>query len=224
MEEQLNKHFSEYEKLLKTKDYHMLSDQEKSLVNRFSSKEEYGKMRKVILSNDEIIRTEAKTINPHPEILNNLLYTMKSKQASVGMNSLFKNIFRYKLPAYQFAIYAVVLAFVFLFVFKREKVISIDKPVYVYKTDTIEKSIVKETKPNIKKNNKINYSKLKEQITNDDKITQDNPPALNDNIYSKSSLELLGINVDIKEKMENFKPKGRTMHDDSALVKFLVKI
>ena len=27
-----------------------------------------------------------------------------------------------------------------------------------------------------------------------------------------------------KEKIENFRPKGRTMHDDSSIVKLLVKI
>ena len=58
----------------------------------------------------------------------------------------------------------------------------------------------------------LNNDKAPENI----QIDESNPVIINP--------EALGINVDIKEKIEDFKPKGRTMHDDSAVVKFLVTI
>ncbi len=224
MEEQLNKYFSEYEKLLKTKDYNLLSNQEKSIVNRFSSEEEYSKMRNIILLNAEMLDTESKTVNPNPEILGNLLNTLKSKQASNNVYTLTKSILSYKIPVYQFAIYLIVLVFVFLFVFKKERIINVEKPVYVYKTDTIEKFIVKDIKPILKKTIKTNAPKSFEQITINKNELPDSTQIFDGSIYSKNSLKLMGINVNLKEKIENSRPKGRTMHDDSMLVKFLVKI
>lgn len=226
MEEQLEKHFSEYEKLLKTKDYHLLSDQEKIMVNSFSSEEEYDKMRNIILSNEGIIDAERKMVSPDAEILNNLIHTMKSKQVSNSIKGVLKSIFNYKVPAYQFVIGTAVLVLIIIFVFKREKIITIDRPVYITKTDTIEKYINKETKPIINKIIKTNTNTKKTTglIVINIQEKADTFKKFNYNTYSANSLELMGININLKEKIENFKPKGRTMHDDSLLVKFLVKI
>ena len=224
MEEQLNKYFSYYEKLLETKDYNMLSDSERSIVSRFSTEDEYHRIRKIILTDKEISSEERKIIKPDPEILNNLLDAMKSKKSSTGSLRVVKNIFEYRIPAYQFAFYAAASILIFIFVLKHEKIVNVQTPVYVCKTDTVEKFITKENNTNIQKPAQVIFLKNEEQqISNNDKtpvdthITSDSNPI----IYNP---EALGINVDIKEKIEDFKPKGRTMHDDSAVVKFLVKI
>jgi hypothetical protein len=224
MEEQLNKYFPEYEELLKTKDYSMLSDSERSIVSRFSTEEEYTGMRKIILADKEISKEERKAIKPDPEILNNLLNTMKSNEAPHGVSKVVKNIFGYRIPAYQFAMYAAASIILFIFVLKREKIVTVQKPIYVCKTDTVEKYIVKETKPEVQSPAKLNYTKTDEPVTLNKKEVPDNTQITNDNNSSINILEFLGINVDLKEKIEDFKPKGRTMLDDSAIVKFLVKI
>ena len=223
MEEQLNKYFSDYEKLLETKDYNMLSDSERSIVSRFSTEEEYHRIRKIILTDKEISSEERKIIKPDPEILNNLLDAMKSEKSSTGSLRVVKNIFEYRIPAYQFAFYATASILIFIFVLKHEKIVNVQTPVYVCKTDTVEKFITKENNTNIQKPAQVIYVKNEEQSAlNNDKAPEN--IQIDESNHVINNPEELGINVDIKEKIEDFKPKGRTMHDDSAVVKFLVKI
>lgn len=224
MEEELNKYFTEYEKLLKTKDYNMLSDSERSIVSHFSTEEEYNRIRKIILLNSEMISADKKTIKPDTEILKNLIGVMRSNKASSGAFRIINNIFEYRIPVYPFAMYAAVSIIVFVFIFNREKIVTVQEPVYVCKTDTVVKYIERETNSNIQKPAQINYTKKDEQLTLNKETTPDNAQTANDKNPSMNNLEILGINVNIKEKIENSKPKGRTMLDDSAIVKFLVKI
>jgi len=221
MEEQLNKYFSDFEKLLKTKDYNMLSDSERSIVGRFSTEGEYNRMRKIILLNSEISIEERKTVKPDPNILNGLVNKMKSNKASSGR---VRNIFEYRIPAYQFAIYAAASIIVFILIFNREKTVSVQKPVYVCKTDTVEKYIVKENQSNIQKPAQINYSKTDEKVN----INNEKSPAITQipNHYNSSlnNFELPGTKFDIKDKIEGSRPKGRTMLDDSSIVKYFVTI
>jgi hypothetical protein len=224
MEEQLNNNFLEYEKLLKTKDYSMLSDSERSIVNRFSTEEEYSKIRKVILLNSEIINEEKKTVEPDPEILKNLIRATKSNKASAGVFGVVRNIFEYRIPAYQFALLAAASILLFFFIFKKGETLNVQEPVHVYKTDTIEKYIVNELKPEIQNQAQINNTIKNEQATLNKETTTNNTSISNDNSSSMDNPELFGINADLKEKIENSRPKGRSMLDDSSLVKFLVKI
>lgn len=224
MEEQLNNNFPEYEKLLKTKDYGMLSDSERSMVNRFSTEEEYSRIRKIILSNSEIINEEKKTVEPDPEILKNLIRAMKPVRASPDAYKVVKNIFEYKIPAYQFALLAAASILLFFFILPSERIVTVQKPVYVYKTDTIEKFIVNKPEPKVQNSAPINYAIKDNQVTLNNHTTPDKSQTSNDNNSSLNKLEILGINVDIKDKIENSKSKGWSMLDDSSLVKFLVKI
>jgi hypothetical protein len=223
MEDQLNKYFPEYEKLLKTKDYHMLSDLERSIVSLFTSKEEYKRIRKIILSNKETTDEARKTIEPNPKIVNNLINVMKTNKSSSGASRVVKNIFEYKIRAYQFALFAAALILFVLFFYK-EKIVTVKQPDYVYNTDTLEKYIVEDAKSNIQRQAQINFAKKSEQETLNKETAPDITRTSN---YNSSSINNLGLprnNADLKEKIENFKQPVRTIHDDSSILKYFDKI
>jgi hypothetical protein len=224
MEDQLNKYFEEYENLLKTKDYKLLSDQEKSLVNLIASEEEYGRMRKIFLLNKEIVETERKTIKPSPVILGKSINVLKSKQALKKRKSLLYYIFGYNLPAYQVAIYTTILAFILFFAFKKEKFVTIEKPVYIYKTDTIEKYVFKENITPVKKNNIKHYPKQNNQIAFKNQVKPKDTVIFKKNNYTENTNNLKYFYNELIEMIEFNKPQGRTMQDDSAFVKILGKI
>jgi len=224
MEEQLNKYFLEYEELLKTKDFSMLSDAERSIVSRFSTEDEYNRIRKILLSGIEITDEGRKTVGPDPHILSNLVNTMKSNNASSGILKVMRNVFEYRIPAYQFAMYAVASILVFFFMFDREKTVTIQKPVYITKTDTIKKYIINDALPNVIKPAPINYTKKEEPVTLNKRVTPANIQNTSGSNSSLNNFESQGINIDLKDKIEDSKPKGRTMLDDSAMAKFYVKI
>ncbi len=226
MEEQLDKHFSEFERLLRSKDYQQLSDQEKIMVNGFSSEEEYHKMRSIILSNAEIMDSEKRNVNPNGKILNNLLHRMKMEPTSKRRGNVLIGILNYRVPAYQLMICMAVLVLLMIFVGKREKMVAVDRPVYITRSDTIVKYINIEKKSVDNKTIKTNTKTIKTPglIVNNKQEKPDTYMLLKNNIYSVNIPELKGSDLDLKEKIEYFKPKGRTMHDDSLLVKFLVKI
>jgi hypothetical protein len=224
MEEQLNNYFSEFEKLLKTKDYSVLTDPERGIVNRFSTEEEYNKIRKIILMNSEMISKDKNTFEPDPEIFKNLLNTMRSDKASSGFSMIIRNIFKYRIPAYQFAIYVAASIIIFIFIFNRGKIVTVEKPVYYCKTDTVEKIIIKESTSDVQIPPQINYVVNDQQENLNSDSTHGYTQVSNDNSSAYRNPELQGINSNIKDRIDDSRSKGRTMLDDSALVKFLVKI
>ena len=220
MEEQLNKYFSEYEKLLKSKDYNMLSNSERCIVSRFSTEKEYNETRKIILLNSEIINEDKKSVNPDPEILNNLITAIKSNNTSFDILKVVKNILEYRIRVYQFALYAAASIILLIIISNKEKIVTIQNPVYISKADTVEKDLEKNSDTNIQKIVQINYT----QKDTDETLVKEKAQDKTQILIDANDLELYGIPVSIKDNVENYKPKGRSVYDDSSLVKYFVKI
>jgi hypothetical protein len=220
MEEQLNQYFLEYEELLKTKNYNMLSESELSIVSRFSTNEEYNRIRKIILLNKEITDKERKTVEPNPDILNNIITIMKSKKDTSTVFHKIKNIFEYRIPAYNFALFAAASIIIFILILNREKMINFQKPVYISKTDTIEKYMEEEGIHNNQKPVQISLMQNNEPKPMSKETTPDVTKTSYYNTSSLNNLKLLQIKVDIKGKIEILKPKERTVHEDSSISKY----
>ena len=220
MEEQLNKYFSEYEKLLKSKDYNMLSDSERGIVSRFSTEKEYNETRKIILLNSEIIKEDKKYVNPDPEILNNLIGAIKSKNTSFDIFKVIRNILEYRVRVYQFGIYAVASIILLIFISNRGKIVTVQNPVYISKTDTAEKYMANDSDSNLQNPEQINYSRNDNQETLDKEKPQDDSRIS----INANDIELFGIPVSTIDNIRNYKPKVRSLFDDSSIVKCFAKI
>jgi hypothetical protein len=136
MEENLFQHFPELEKLLETKEFTALSEQEKMQVLQMMTADEYRDYHLLIMKSKRTFSVEEKFLLPNPSIREDLLARINPerqksrKQKNAGV---FSRLYSFRIPAYQPA-FAVAVLVVLFFLFRNERPETIR---YLTKIDTI---------------------------------------------------------------------------------------
>jgi hypothetical protein len=214
------------ENIPENKTFDELTESEKAKVLELMSINEYNLYRNTILRSKLLFSQETEAISPDPSIKDKLMLEFRNKNSIKGKNFFHKlnQIINYKIPIYKIGFaFSVIIAFTLFFrQWNNEslKYINITDTVYVEK-------IVKQNKADsglIEKpafGNKSNKTLKMDTSQND---FQKNNYIKSETVYERHSYENFTIentmkNIEIIDKMK----KGRSIDEDSLLLKFLVQ-
>jgi len=219
MEENLFDKIPGLEKLLESRSFEELTSNEKNKVLGFMTGEEYENYRATLLKSKTLLAAEQKRLTADPAVRKKLLMRMEQKESFVKEDhqSVLKNLFTFRIPAYQagFAIAVLVLLFFFL---RNEKPEAIR---YLTKIDTIylKQEIAQTEAPAPKADQTIKNKSVKENktggvIRKEHESKTVNHPVIRQDLYIKNAYE--------KIRMVNLLKSGSRASDDSSLMKLLV--
>ncbi len=164
----------ELQQLLESKDFHLLTEEERKIVLSDITEEEYLIRRKLLREIKDFLREGVKKSLPKDDVKRNVLAVMQAKKQS----TLFGKIIFYRLPVYIPAAAAILVLLMIPFLFRDQPSatesharIKQPEPKIIYKTKIIEKEV-----PKIVEVEKIKYVKVPvntDYITDDLVITPD---------------------------------------------------